>query len=979
METRYIFYSKRSTFESDKASLKEDQIAFIEETRSIYTHGVEFNCFSESVDLSVVLTKLKFRLNGTTIQYSIDDGETWEKLIDLNDVDWNNVTNLKTVIQNVIKNTVDLTSLTSRVSTLEAKVGDHELRIITLENKPSEPSTGNDYVLPAATTDKLGGIRTGYATSNSARNYAVQLDSNSKAYVNVPWESGGGNAGGGSTSSTKYKAFAFYTVRYENGSYNTTDLENIKKTPSGFTDQFTPTTPSGCTDGPVVKNSQDLIYMTTAWVVDGKLDGDWTPFSLMKDSTEFDVCFNGSETQPLPPDRHGTQNGEGGWYDDVTRIPNGAIWMATSTLNNGVWSEWQVVRIKGENGQAGTSINIVGVLNGSIYTSLAVLTSRSNNEDKNNLSLKDGSKYTSLKTGDCFKVEGGELDGHIVCCHDDTPTYKWVDLGNIQGPAGTSTYVHVKFSNDVQPDETGYSKTGTFTGPYINGKYTGENPGKWMGILVDTQEEDRLDITLYKWSWNKGEDGFGYLYIYTELDTDYINNGLFKTPKLANAIDQNNIGFYSSLNGEIIGNSSSSSLTVHWVDEEPQHLDKYIYRCWVRTDLMDQDNYWNGTGDGKRYPICIYQPLKEPEDGELDLTIVEVYKKGDSSTTPPNPLPSIGTSRTPSGNIIEYNGWNTNADEEKLDNTNKYLWKVTFICQGLISGNVYTNIQMVEPVVARIAGIGVDPNYTGADWVFKGDWEFDKQYVRNSSEIDYVQYGYVGSDGAWYKELPDLLEDDEDKMGYMIQYWWCKKTNTNIEPEPNSDYWEEFNTTYAIASQFATVDTIVTRKFKANQAEIEKLAAGEINADRITSGTITAEHLNIDGIVANNVNVSGVINAETLFFDINRLTFFGESLNLPPIPKDKMCVAYAINPPSTRVTNTITANCIQYSHGVGGSIDGYDYSYLYNSNNPTLMNQTQMKFSCNGVMFIGKNNSPDGHTTYWYPIELTFLAPIESH
>lgn len=39
--------------------------------------------------------------------------------------------------------------------------------------------------LNAATSDKLGGIKIGYA--ESGKNYAVKLDSNKKAYVNVPW------------------------------------------------------------------------------------------------------------------------------------------------------------------------------------------------------------------------------------------------------------------------------------------------------------------------------------------------------------------------------------------------------------------------------------------------------------------------------------------------------------------------------------------------------------------------------------------------------------------------------------------------------------------------------------------------------------------------------------------------------------------------------------------------------------------------
>lgn len=44
------------------------------------------------------------------------------------------------------------------------------------------------YTLKTASTDDIGGVKTGFATNNTNRNYAVQLDANNKAYVNVPWE-----------------------------------------------------------------------------------------------------------------------------------------------------------------------------------------------------------------------------------------------------------------------------------------------------------------------------------------------------------------------------------------------------------------------------------------------------------------------------------------------------------------------------------------------------------------------------------------------------------------------------------------------------------------------------------------------------------------------------------------------------------------------------------------------------------------------
>lgn len=51
---------------------------------------------------------------------------------------------------------------------------------------------GSQYVLPVATANNLGGIKIGY--TQSGKNYPVLLDSNNKAYVYVPWQSGSGGS-----------------------------------------------------------------------------------------------------------------------------------------------------------------------------------------------------------------------------------------------------------------------------------------------------------------------------------------------------------------------------------------------------------------------------------------------------------------------------------------------------------------------------------------------------------------------------------------------------------------------------------------------------------------------------------------------------------------------------------------------------------------------------------------------------------------
>ncbi len=57
--------------------------------------------------------------------------------------------------------------------------------VMTLKGDKGEDGTGSSYALPAATASNLGGIKTGY--SQNGKIYPVKLDSNSNAYVYVPW------------------------------------------------------------------------------------------------------------------------------------------------------------------------------------------------------------------------------------------------------------------------------------------------------------------------------------------------------------------------------------------------------------------------------------------------------------------------------------------------------------------------------------------------------------------------------------------------------------------------------------------------------------------------------------------------------------------------------------------------------------------------------------------------------------------------
>ena len=84
----------------------------------------------------------------------------------------------------------------STVSVSQTLDSGTEIAKITVDGstiKLYAPSSGGSYTLPAATSGALGGIRIGYTLDSANKKYPVKLDTNNRAYVEVPWQSGGGS------------------------------------------------------------------------------------------------------------------------------------------------------------------------------------------------------------------------------------------------------------------------------------------------------------------------------------------------------------------------------------------------------------------------------------------------------------------------------------------------------------------------------------------------------------------------------------------------------------------------------------------------------------------------------------------------------------------------------------------------------------------------------------------------------------------
>ena len=119
--------------------------------------------------------------------------------------------------------------------------------------------------------------------------------------------------------------------------------------------------------------------------------------------------------------------------------------------------------LNGKDGEDGTSVKILGT-----YGSVDEL----NQAHPDNNTNGDG----YIVNGDLYVWDGDEF----------------LNVGKIKGEDGLTAYVHIKYSND---------SGATFT------PNNGEEIGDYMGIYADNIETDSTDVSKYKWSKIKGEEG----------------------------------------------------------------------------------------------------------------------------------------------------------------------------------------------------------------------------------------------------------------------------------------------------------------------------------------------------------------------------------------------------------------------------------------------------------------------------------------
>ena len=483
------------------------------------------------------------------------------------------------------------------------------------------------------------------------------------------------------------------------------------------------------TDGPNPTEKNPQVWMTSATIREDSLDKTtWAKPQRMTDNAEFQVEWSSDDITgsllaekilALAANTYNFGNfftgdvtedtAEKNWRDAVSAglgltfgdSSNNAVLMATCHKSNGKWSNWDLVRVKGETGEAGTSINMKTPIIYEIYlddNNYTIANARTKfNAVKSTLTTPTPSKgYLAvvyphdMDTNDIYrgdpnlgnalymcKYNGSSWDeyynettvsstdeapgdthpspnGHLILWDGDS----WMDVGNIVGPAGPVSEILVK-----------YAKDGATAGTHEFVTDNQLNTAKYVGFITYpagerpewSLDEDGVGPNGETWNWQlfKGQDGFGYEYIFKTTST-------YSAPLIPVEPTDGN---WSTTPNVIPGNgiSDTGDRNYGWVDEpmEPEANSKYVWMCWRKYDHSTQTwtKFQGSTKTGHTNEARLWQVFAN--------TITEVieYFHADITMSPSD----IDTPVT----NTEY--WKTDKSQCGWDANKKYLFNVEVI------------------------------------------------------------------------------------------------------------------------------------------------------------------------------------------------------------------------------------------------------------------------------------------------------------
>ena len=480
-------------------------------------------------------------------------------------------------------------------------------------------------------------------------------------------------------------------------------------TPAGGT--YETPVPGGWSDG-IPSGEAKLWASTRVFSSDGKApqQGAWTAPRQMTDTADFDVAFS-SEDNPASPAGHPNTNAQ--WSGESNED---TVWMATSRKSNGVWEDWQVSRIKGEDGRDGSSISIKGQAYAHYADAGDWAADREQRVvliDKMTSTSADGEaetkycivkKYGRPKPGAAYgwvTLQAATGDAYIMVSDDESmngclyvaQADGWLNVGQIKGDKGDtgddgkSAYLHIKYAKSLVEDDWSDN--------------SGETPAEYIGVYADNNPADQLVWSLYSWSKWQGEDGFGYEYIYRRTSSA-------TAPSTPTGQSQED-GFVPD----------------GWTDDPTGVSATYMYE-WVCYRKKTHGAWGAFIGSASDNTKAALWAKYGQAGAKGDYTEIRFAKNG-STTTPP--LLSV--------NSTAPDGWTTATPSVGIG---EHLWMTT--AKKSAAGALLTTWS--TPVrVSGIDGMKGDKGEDGSSpaMVYRGEYSVSKTYYGNTFRLDCVRLG----------------------------------------------------------------------------------------------------------------------------------------------------------------------------------------------------------------------------------------------
>lgn len=583
-------------------------------------------------------------------------------------------------------------------------------------------------------------------------------------------------------------------------------------TPSGGS--YANPVPAGWSDG-IPAGELKLWASTRIFSSDGKApqQASWTTPRQMTDTADFDVEFS-SEKNPSLPVGHPNTNAQWSNESDET-----TIWMATSRKTNGIWENWQMQKIKGEDGQDGTSINVKGTFY-QLFASRAEYSAATTQRGRYYLIDHDevlnadcvvvftsrramfgvGYKttYTPAEDGDAYVLNS---NGHLFIANGEEG---WQDIGQFKGDtgargqAGKNAYIHIKFANSLTENDWTANN--------------GETPGAYIGIYADNNVLDQLVWGLYQWAKWEGQDGYGYEYIYKLTSSETAPN----TPTDISQTDD--------------------YVPDGWSDNPPSVTESNPC-CWICYRIKTDSKWGNFIGSAED-PTKSALWARYGKTGAQGDYFEHRYAVNGSSVIYPalavrNPNPT---------------GWTTTLPSMPAP-VGYYLWMTTAKKSGRTGALIGT---WSTPV--RVTGLNGAKGKDGEDGLspalsFRGVYSPTARYYGNRYRVDAVK----GTDGKYYVARTDAAPD------------YTNNETFNVAP-PDTSKWNPFGGVFeSVATQLLLAENANIAGWIFRNGRLESQAQTKEGEPMMyLNGNVGQARIN--GIIQLSTAYSGNISDSNLFW-----------------------------------------------------------------------------------------------------------------